>query len=639
MALRMVVAVAVVGAMGIVGACRSPVQDGGGVRGGLPGAGAGVGSARGAGMPMHGAAGRMAVSADHPDASRAGFEILEMGGNAVDAAVATSFALSVVRPHSCGIGGGGFMVVHLMDDPRTERAFDPVTICIDYRERAPRAVGAEHFVGLAEDASRSSGHAVGVPGTVAGLLAAHERFGVLDLDIVMAPAIRLAREGFIADREAVMASSELGAALAEVERLDAGQRFLKETYLPNGALRVGDRIVNPAQAAALELIARDGADAFYRGPIGEAVVRAVRARGGVMTMEDLRGYAPKFVEPVRGEVFGRVIVSMPPPSSGGIAVIQILTMFESALEAHRPIARAHAGRGLFDHLLVESMKHAFADRARHLGDPEFTDVPVARMLQRERLRRIGMTMDADGVRPIGEYGTIQVLPGDDDLFLQRGGGTSHFSVIDADGSAVACTETINLIFGSRIAVGEYGFVLNNEMDDFLTRPGAPNAFGLVQGAANLPGPGKRPLSSMSPTIVLDGNGRTVEMVAGASGGPRIISGTATVLARRLAWGMDPVVCVTMARVHHQWMPDEAVVEPGYVESWRAMLMERGHTVREDAERPLGVVQFIARIGERRYLAVADPRKGGAPAAGDAPVGHREPEVPAREREYALPENR
>ncbi len=574
---------------------------------------------------------RGAVAADHPLASEAGASMLRIGGNAVDAAVATSFALSVVRPDSCGIGGGGFMLVHL---PAADGA-PARTVALDYRETAPAAVGPDHFVrlrdaGLPDDASRTGVHAVGVPGTVAGLLTAHARFGRLSRATVMGPAIALARDGWTADAHHVAAARRLEARVASAPHALPRAAWIRERLGRSGRIAVGDRLENPEQARALELIAADGLEAFYRGPIAEAIVRVMEDAGGPMTREDLAAYAPRPLEPVAGTYRGRTVLSMPPPSSGGVAIVQTLGILE------RLRARGIAGEGPSDparmHALAEALKHAFADRAEFLADPDFAAVPVAELLAPERLDRLAGEVDPRRTRPPEAYGAAGAPPED--------GGTSHVSVVDADGMAVACTETINLAFGSMVPVPGFGFVLNDEMDDFTTLPGEANAFGLVQSARNAPEPGKRPLSSMSPTIVLDADG-AVEIVAGASGGPRIITGTLQVILHVIDFGMDAAGAVEHPRLHHQWRPDVLQLEP----AWRASapgdggaageraaatgagagadadaragaaapvpaLEARGHVVGERDE--VGAVQAIIVIDGARH-AVSDPRKGGRPA--------------------------
>lgn len=551
-----------------------------------------------------------AVAADQPLASEAGARMLRAGGNAVDAAVAASFALSVVRPQSCGIGGGGFMVIYLPVDPTHGR----VVTAIDSRETAPAGAAAGMYTaaGLAEDASTDSGLAVAAPGTVAGLLYALEQYGTMDRRLVLAPAIEAAEGGFEADESYVSAVHAAAKRLDESER--AGRPWLWRELLRGGEVKVGDRIRNPRQAALLRAIADEGARAFY----GDArIVEAVVAAGGVLTREDLLEYSPAEVNPLSFGFGGRTFLTMPPPSSGGIVLAQAFGMLERRGIVER---RGEEWTPADMHVLIEAWKHAFADRAEWLGDPAFVDVPMDRLLSAEYIDARAALIVPERTRAPEEYGTRDgsvrpAAPVDDS-------GTSHLCAVDQWGGAVACTQTINLEFGSLVSVEPWGFCLNNEMDDFTARPGEPNAFGLVQSERNAPAPGKRPLSSMSPTIVIDGDGRVIAIV-GASGGPRIITGTMQVLVNVLVRGMEAGEAVAAPRFHHQWMPDEVRLEPALREGGaegepeapgsaelREYLTSRGHTLGEAAE--VGVVQLIVRDGGG-WRAACDPRKGGRPA--------------------------
>ncbi|MBX3357638.1 MAG: gamma-glutamyltransferase [Phycisphaeraceae bacterium] len=556
-----------------------------------------------------------AVAADHEVASRAGAEILARGGNAVDAAVATSFALSVVRPYSCGIGGGGFMVVYFPDHPRLGR----VSEAINYRETCPRDIGPDFYERTGDDsASTHGGRAVAVPGSVAGLLLALERYGTLDRATVLAPAIRAAETGFVVDAHYEAAAIDIAEQFESHPEWKERFAFVWTHYLQEGRIRRGSRITNPGQADALRLIAEYGAAAFYEGPIADAICDAVRSDGGVLSRADLAEYSVRVVKPLEFGFLGGTVLTMPPPSSGGIALAQILGIFE-ALGATEMGSATLA----YDHALVEAMKHAFADRARWLGDPEFVEVPTARLISGAYIADRAVAFDPERTLPVERYGTIPPVTADGAV---EDHGTSHFCVVDGAGNAVACTETINLEFGSLLAVDRFGFCLNNEMDDFLTRAGEPNAFGLTQSVRNRPEPGKRPLSSMTPTIMLDAGG-AVSLVVGASGGPRIISGTAQVLLNVAVLGNDAGEAVERRRIHHQWMPDVVVVEE---EDWtpggsrgsegdEALdLTEFGHRVKGGGA--IGNVQVICRSGlpvatqpGGEWRAACDPRKGGIPA--------------------------
>lgn len=539
-----------------------------------------------------------AVAADHPVASAAGAEMLARGGNAVDAAVAASFTLSVVRPYSCGIGGGGFMVIHLANDPK----HGAVDTAINYRETSPGAVGRTYFEKLPEDASTRGGHSVATPGSVAGLLYALEHYGTLDRATVLAPAIRAATVGFVVDAHYVETVGNLTNKFESNPDWQERFAFVWERFLRRGEVAVGDTIVLPEQALALSLISESGFDAFTKGPIGGAIEAAIAADGGVLNRADIRGYAPLEVEPLRREIQGKTFLAMPPPSSGGVAMFQALTL----LDMHGMDLEDRIDTPLEVHLLTEAFKHAFADRSKFLADPEFAPVPMDKLLADQELSRLERLMLDGATVQINAYGTgAKVFP----IIRRDDSGTSHISVVDAHGGAVACTETINLEFGSLVVVPGYGFCLNDQMDDFTTRRNANNAFSLRQSRHNFPEPGKRPVSSMSPTIVLDEDG--VLAVAGASGGPRIITGTTEVLLNAFA-GMDAGDAVAAPRFHHQWSPNTLLLEPGMLtgEGQRTDLEARGHPL--GVHKQIGNVQLITRT-PGGWQAASDPRKGGRPA--------------------------
>ena len=538
---------------------------------------------------------RWAIACDHVLASQAGNLMLAKGGNAVDAAVAASFCLSVVRPFSCGIGGGGFMVISLPPSPDHPQGR---AVALDYREACPAAVGPHYYDGLPGDASRRGPHAVGVPGTVAGLLYALDRYGTLDRATVLAPAIRVAREGFPADEAHVGAV----AAMAEVRRkhpeLRAGLAESWVNLAHEGHLAAGEKIVNELQARTLESIAREGADAFYKGDIAEAMVEAVGRGGGPLRRSDLQAYSVRERPALSSRCGPWRILSMPPPSSGGVVTQQVFGLLDR-------LGGLNSGQDMdspaWRHMLIEAFKHAFADRARWLADDAFAPVPVKALTSPAYLDSLAARFDPDHTLPSSAYGTAVQIRDDS--------GTSHISVLDRNGMAVGCTETINLEWGSCVEVSGYGFLLNNEMDDFTTSEGA-NAFGLVQSDWNRPAPGKRPLSSMSPTIV-QADGRVIA-VAGASGGPRIISGTLQVLLAALVFGNDAGEAVARPRLHHQWQPDEVRVETGWKNrETLAGLRARGHEI-VSYPGSVGVVQAVV-VKDGRITAASDPRKGGRPA--------------------------
>ena len=537
---------------------------------------------------------RGVVAADHAIASKAGAQMLAMGGNAVDAAVAASFTLSVVRPYSCGIGGGGFMLVHLPDDPTHGR----VHTAINYREQAYVDPG---YYERTNKSSTTGGAAVAIPGTVAGLLYALEHHGTLDRAAVLAPAIAAARDGFIVDEHYMIMAQPLIDRFSDDPASRESYPLVWNHFLRMGQVQEGNRITNPMQARALERIARLGSAGFYEGPVADAIIDAVEQSNGDMTRTQLKGYALEEREPLMREVNANAFIAMPPPSSGGVTMLQTLMILEALSYPFEDPAMSIEKA----HLLAEASKHAFADRARYLADPNFVEVPVDDLLDLSIIHERAQLV-TDEVHQPTYYGTPNLIPQD--------GGTSHVSVVDPFGGAVALTETINLSFGSLVGVDEFGFVLNNEMDDFTTRRGEPNAFGLLQSDRNLPEPGKRPLSSMSPTIVLDDEGRVLA-VAGASGGPRIISGTMQALLNALG-GMDAYPAVASPRLHHQWMPDVLFAEPGLM----PMLSRRaaqGDWNEIRMRRDIGNVQLIKRDPNGRgWQSASDPRKGGIPAGVD-----------------------
>lgn len=540
---------------------------------------------------------RIAVAADHPAASEAGLEVHRAGGNVVDVAAAVGFALSVVRPEASGIGGGGFMVLW---DAEKQRA-----VAIDYRERAPGAATSDMFLGpngepIAE-LSRFGAKAAAVPHHVAGLCYAVETYGRLDLKTVLAPAMRLAREGVSLDAHSAAVRREA------VERFEKNPDWKERyaafyrLYLTKGERPEVGQVFRSPQLPLLEKIAREGAKGFYEGDAAEALVREMRRGGGLITAEDLSGVAPKERGPLRSPFDGGAIVTMPPPSSGGIALIETLNILAAYERTHPELTgELRDGDSLaFRHAFAESLKHAFADRATYLGDPDYAEVPTERLIDPKYAAKLAARIDPRQTKEPEQYG--RAAPIED-------AGTTHYSVIDGEGNAVACTETINLSFGSYVVVPETGLLLNNEMDDFAAKPGVPNAFGLVQSEASAVGPGRRPLSSMTPTILVR-DGKAV-LAVGASGGPRIITATLQVFLNAIRFGKSPQEAVNAPRQHHQWLPDELLLEPALVDAAADGLRGFGHEVRRESS--LGVSQLVVRDG-LGLRAASDPRKGGHPA--------------------------
>lgn len=529
------------------------------------------------------------VAADHRLASLAGVEMLHRGGNAIDATAAAAFAVGVVNPASCGIGGGGFMLIYR---GRTRQA-----VALDYRERAPDAAWRDMFVrdGKAvADLSRRGGLAVAVPGEVAGLAAAVRRYGRLPLATVLQPAIRYARDGFAIEPHL---AEEIAEAASELHADPA----LARTFLhPDGSpRRAGEIVRQPELAATLQHIADAGPAAFYRGAIAARIARSVQSAGGVLTADDLAQYRPKWRRPLRGGHRGATVIAMPPPSSGGGVLLEILGILR-----HDDLATLRHNSPTYLHLLAEAMQDGFADRARFYGDPDFVRVPLAELLApantlalRRRLRASGTLGHDEYGSPIGHSARGRAAATD--------AGTSHVSAMDADGNAVACTTTINTAFGAMLVAGDTGIILNNEMDDFSAQPGVPNVYGLIGAEANAIAPRKRPLSSMTPVIVV--RDHEAILAAGGSGGPLIISATAEVLLNILDFGMDATTAVAAPRVHHQWTPAVLTVEPGIPALTRQALARCGHVVKEMPD--MGAVQAVRRTAGV-FEGAADPRKGG-----------------------------
>ena len=537
------------------------------------------------------------VAADHPAASEAGASILRKGGNVVDAAVATSFALSVVRPASCGVGGGGFMLIW---DARQKKS-----VAIDYRERAPSHAAADQYgdaidAGKAEPVSVRGGLAVGVPGTVAGLCYAAEKYGTLPINQLLQPAIDLCRNGVEIDLHDFEVQTS---ALKTIHAHNGyAERFapLITGYLNGGVKwKTGDRFHSP-QLPVLERIASHGAAGFYEGEVAVAICQTVGNESGKMILTDLKNYEPTERSTLQARFGGREVVTMPPPSSGGIALLQTLQALE-AWERTQQTSLKSLGHNSpeYVHTVAEILKHVFADRAQFLGDTDFVSVPVDRLLNLQYAAQIAAHVDPKSTRPLEAYGRF---------FLKEDAGTSHFSVIDTQGNAVACTETINLTFGSFVVVPEFGILLNNQMDDFAASPGQPNAFGLIQSAANAIAAGKRPLSSMTPTIVVEDG--TAIYACGASGGPRIITATLQNLLNHTVFEMPVNQAVTAPRFHHQWSPNELLLEPELFKATSSALEAKGHTTRQASS--LAATQGAAQQADK-LTGGSDPRKHGQPA--------------------------
>jgi gamma-glutamyltranspeptidase/glutathione hydrolase len=528
-----------------------------------------------AAAPAYGEHGMVVTS--QADATRAGVALLRAGGNAVDAAAAAAFALGVTQPFSTGIGGGGFLLLRL-DDGRA--------IAIDARETAPQAATRDMYLqpGVAEDASVLGPLAAGTPGLVAGLALAVEKFGTKPLAEVLAPAIRLADAGF--------AIGPYHAHMIETMRRRLPAERFPETariqFPPAGeAARPGWRLVQKDLARTLREVARRGASGFYQGRVAEAIAKEVAERGGLLDVHDLAAYRAVPRETVSGSYRGYEIHSFPPPSSGGVALIEALNILEGF-----DLAARGAGSSASFHLIVEALKLAFADRAAFLGDPDFVDIPVPLLIGKSYAAELRARIDPPWYR----RAPWNWLRGERAIHVEGPGlppedfGTTHLSVTDAQGNAVAITETINTPYGSGITVPGTGILLNNEMDDFAKAPDTPNVYGLVDTrGSNAIAPGKRPLSSMTPTV-LEKDGKLF-LVTGSPGGPRIISTVLLTILNVVDYGMDVQEAVAAPRVHHQWIPDVVYVEPEVPEDVVAGLRHRGHTV-ERSERDWSAAEAI-----------------------------------------------
>lgn len=521
------------------------------------------------------------VSSASPIASRVGVDILKQGGNAVDAAIAVGFAMAVTWPEAGNIGGGGFMVA---------RDAAGRTYALDYRETAPAASTRTMFLdaqGNVTDASLTSRLGAGTPGTVRGFHDAHAKLGKLPWKALVEPAIRLAQEGFVVDKGLAASFANFQADLRRDP--EAARIFLK-----NGKpLKVGERLVQKELAATLRLIADHGPAGFYQGRTAQLIAGDMAKNGGIMTAKDLADYRAKWREPITFTYRGNKVISMPPPSSGGMLLAQILTMLEgddlSKLGYHTPRMM---------HLIAEVERRAYADRNTYLGDPDFVKNPLDQLLDPAYLKARRATVDTKKATP--EFST---RPG-----LGEVPETTHYVVADAQGNVVSNTYTLNGAYGSAIVVPGTGMLLNNEMDDFAAKPGTPNLYGLVQGERNAVAPGKRMLSSMSPSIVLDAQGR-FRMAVGTPGGSTIPTTTLQVITNVIDYGMNARQAIEAPRFHHQGLPQTIDVEAnGFAPETLKALEAMGHPIHVRAS--LGDAQLILRRPDGTLEGWADPRKGG-----------------------------
>ena len=537
------------------------------------------------------------VASVHELASRAGVEIMQVGGNAVDAAVATGFALAVVHPQAGNLGGGGFMLIRMAEG---------ATHFIDYREKAPAAATADMYLdaqgNVIKNLSLVGYKAIGVPGSVAGLAFAQKKYGRLPLERVMAPAIKLAREGYpLAWEDARDLEDADLASFAESHRI----------FQRNGKFyKPGEILKQPELAKTLERIAKNPDD-FYHGEMARALAASVQKGGGLVTADDLANYEVKEREPIRGTYREYDVISAPPPSSGGIALMEILNILEGY-----DLTKFGSRSAESIHLTTEAFRRAFYDRAEFLGDPDFAKIPVAQLIDkryaagwRETIDPAHASASADLRRPavfneLERYAQAHPLPMS---AIGEPQNTTHYSVVDAEGNAVAVTTTLNDSLGSRVTAEGLGFLLNDEMDDFASKAGVPNTYGLIQGPANAIGPGKRPLSAMTPAIVLkDGK---LFLVMGSPGGPTIITTVANILMGVVDYGLDIQEAVNAPRFHHQWIPDHLKVEDRISPDTLAILRTKGHKI--EVEHLWGdgeCIEVDPKTGER--LGASDGRNNG-----------------------------
>jgi gamma-glutamyltranspeptidase/glutathione hydrolase len=537
------------------------------------------------------------VAAQEPYATDVGVAVLKSGGNAVDAAVAVAFALAVTHPAAGNLGGGGFLLI---------RDANGATNFIDFRERAPQAASRDMYLDSKGELRKSfvdangntapdsiAGYrAAGVPGTVRGLELAHKKYGRMRWADLVAPALRLAREGF---EVSYRLSESLKNSAKLLEQFDESKRI----FLKGGALyEPGDRLIQSDLARTLERIAHNGAAGFYGGESARKLAEFLHANGGLITEKDLASYRAVERRPLEGDYRGLKIITAPPPSSGGVGLLQMLGVLErSGYEKHG------AGSAASIHFVAETMRRFYADRSEFLGDPDFVKIPVSRLLDRDYIQKLRGSIDLQKATP-----SARVKPGGL-MTPVESEETTHFSIVDQDGKAIALTYTINGSFGSGVTVPGLGFLLNNEMDDFAAKPGTPNLFGLIQGERNVVAPGKRPLSSMTPTIVLR-KGKPY-LVIGAPGGSRIINGVLQVILNVVDFGMNVQDAVDAPRFHHQWEPDRLGLERGFSPDTIALLSARGHAI----ERTAGVAVVEAVLIDHGWLQGGSDGRGGGKAAG------------------------
>ncbi|ENL9260409.1 gamma-glutamyltransferase [Salmonella enterica] len=514
-------------------------------------------------------------------ATQVGMDILKQGGNAVDAAVAVGYALAVTHPQAGNLGGGGFMLL---------RTKDGATTAIDFREMAPAGATRDMFLDEQgnPDSKKSltSPLASGTPGTVAGLSLALEKYGSLPLNSVVRPAIKLAQEGFIVNDALADDLKTYGS-----EVLPHHENSKAIFWKDGEPLKKGDKLVQQDLANSLTMIAENGPDAFYKGEIARQIAQQMQQNGGLITTDDLAAYQAVERTPISGEYRGYQIFSMPPPSSGGIHIVQILNILENFDMNKYGFGSADAIQ-----IMAEAEKYAYADRSEYLGDPDFVNVPWQALTSKTYAKSIAGQIDINKAKPSSEIRPGKLAPYESDQ-------TTHFSVVDKDGNAVAVTYTLNTTFGTGIVAGNTGILLNNQMDDFSAKPGVPNVYGLVGGEANAVGPKKRPLSSMSPTIVVK-DGKTW-LVTGSPGGSRIITTVLQMVVNTIDFGMNVAEATNAPRFHHQWLPDELRVEKGFSPDTLKLLEQKGQKVA--LKEAMGSTQSIMVGPDGELYGASDPR--------------------------------
>lgn len=509
------------------------------------------------------------VFSDHWQARQAGQEILDKGGNAVDAAIATVLAAGVVQPAGSGLGGGGFALYR--------DASGTVVESIDFRERAPEAARQDMY---ADASSRDGGLAVAIPMESAGLIALHNRYGSLPLKTIAKPAIALAQKGFVV-------GDHLEKSFKKINDPSFNQRFWGQSTIPTR----GSILKRPRLAKVLKAWVSTKGEVFRTGWVAKDIIAAVQQDGGILSAKDLSSRKPAIRPVVYGAYRGWKIWSMGPPSSGGTVLVQVLRV----LEGYNLVGLGHNSSSLL-HLYAESFQHAFADRAHFMGDPDRVHVPVDTLTSDTRIEAVRAAFDPNQTLDASSYGAPYDAGNDD--------GTQHISVIDKAGASIALTTTINTTFGSKVVASKSGIVLNNEMDDFVAQPGVPNAYGLVGSFANAVAPGAVPLSSMSPTLLESPDGK-IKIAIGASGGPFIISSTLQVIINLIDFGMDPNLAVSVPRMHHQWQPEVLFLDEGIPKDVHMILQAKGHTTKEMSF--YSSVQVVVQKGDV-FMGAQDPRK-------------------------------